>query len=142
MTKRTYLAVLLTVLLLMLIAVIVLRLNAADQVSPAEIEELQQTDTDITEQTGEAEDFSDVSEGELKEKLVDIFPRSSSSTRGISAIRCRIFWTTTSSRTSCSSITSTRSWRISRWRAFLQAEAPAAQLTVRSAQCTVGSKLL
>ena len=71
MTKRTYLVILLTVLLLMLIAVIVLRLNAADQVSPAEIEELQQTDTDITEQTGEAEDFSDVSEGELKEKLVD-----------------------------------------------------------------------
>ena len=70
MTKRTYLAVLLAVLLLMLIAVIVLRFNAADQVSPAEIEDQQQTDTDFTEQTGEATEFSEVSGDELKEKLV------------------------------------------------------------------------
>ena len=71
MTKRTYLAVLLAVLLLMLIAVIVLRFNAADQVSPAEIEDQQQTDTDFTEQTGEATEFSEVSGDELKAKLVD-----------------------------------------------------------------------
>ena len=70
-TKRTYLAVLLAVLLLMLIAVIVLRFNAADQVSPPEIEDQQQTDTDFTEQTGEAAEFSEVSGDELKEKLVD-----------------------------------------------------------------------
>ncbi len=70
-TKRTYLAVLLAVLLLMLIAVIVLRFNAADQVSPAEIEDQQQTDTDFTEQTGEATEFSEVSGDELKAKLVD-----------------------------------------------------------------------
>ena len=70
-TKRAYLAVLLAVLLLMLIAVIVLRFNAADQVSPAEIEDQQQTDTDFTEQTGEAAEFSEVSGDELKAKLVD-----------------------------------------------------------------------
>ena len=70
-TKRTYLAVLLAVLLLMLIAVIVLRFNAADQVSPPEIEDQQQTDTDFTEQTGEATEFSEVSGDELKAKLVD-----------------------------------------------------------------------
>ena len=70
-TKRTYLAVLLAVLLLMLIAVIVLRFNAADQLSPAEIEDQQQTDTDFTEQTGEVTEFSEVSGDELKAKLVD-----------------------------------------------------------------------
>ena len=97
MTKRTYLVILLAVLLLMLVTVIVLRLNAADQVSLAEIEEQQPTDTDLTEQTGDVADFSEVSEDELKEKLVDpvlaYYPGTAGSSlkRAVAAVRVLSF---------------------------------------------------
>ena len=59
------------VLLLMLVAVIVLRLNAADQVLPADHEEQQKTDIVDSEQPNDTAALSEVSEQELKEKLVD-----------------------------------------------------------------------
>lgn len=55
----------------MLVAVIVLRLNAAEQVLPADHEEQQKTDTVDAEQPGDTAALSEVSEQELKEKLVD-----------------------------------------------------------------------
>ena len=70
-TKRQKLVIILAALLLILIAVTVLRFNAADQTSPGNIEVQTKPGKDISEQTAAEEDFSEVSEHELKEKLVD-----------------------------------------------------------------------
>ena len=71
MTKSKPLLIIMVVLMLMLIALIGLRFNTADQTLPADTEDQLHSDTDIIEQNAAGADFSDVSEYEIKEKLVD-----------------------------------------------------------------------